>query len=64
MRINLQQINLDIFSNQFFLETILFVLVYTNEGKNAKKSNAQKYHLPNGINKNYNVIINGKNVYD
>ena len=64
MRINLQQINLDIFSNQFFLETILFVLVYTNEGKNAKKSNAQKYHLPNGINKNYNVIINGKNFYD
>ena len=40
MTINLQQINLDIFSNQFFLETILFVLVYTNEGNNAKKSNA------------------------
>ena len=64
MTINLQQINLDIFSNQFFLETIFFVLVYTNEGNNAKKSNAQKYHLPNDINKNYNVIINGKNVYD
>ena len=64
MTINLQQINLDIFSNQFFLETILFVLVYANEGNNAKKSNAQKYHLPNVINKNYNVIINGKNVYD
>ena len=64
MRINLQQINLDIFSNHLFLETILFILVYINEGNNAKKSNAQKYHLPNGINKNYNVIINVKNVYD
>ena len=42
----------------------LFVLVYTNEGRNAKRFNAQKHYLPKGIIKNYNVIINGKNFYN
>ena len=42
----------------------MFVLVYTNEANNAKRFNARKYHLRKGIIKNYNVIINGKNLYD
>ena len=42
----------------------LFVLVYKNEANNAKRFNAQKYYLPKGIIKNYNLIINGKNLYD
>ena len=41
-----------------------FVLVYTNEGDNAKRFNARKYYLPKAILKNYNVIINEKNFYD
>ena len=39
----------------------MFVLVYTNEAKNAKRFNARKYYLAKGIIKDYNVIINGKN---
>ena len=42
----------------------VFVLVHTNQGDNAKSFNARKYYLPKGIIKNYNVIINGKNVFD
>ena len=42
----------------------LFVLVYTNQGDNAKSFNARKYCLPKGVIKNYNVIINRKNFYD
>ena len=42
----------------------LFVLVYKNEANNAKRFNVQKYYLPKGIIKNYNLIINGKNLYD
>ena len=42
----------------------LFVLVYTNHGDNSKRFNARKHYLPDGIIKNYNVIINGKNFYD
>ena len=41
----------------------LFVLVYANEGDNAKKFNRKSY-LPNDIIKNYNVIINGNNFYN
>ena len=42
----------------------LFVLVYKNDANNAKRFNAQKYYLPKGKIKNYNLIINGKNLYD
>ena len=42
----------------------LFVLLYTNEGNNAKRFNGRKYYLPKSIIKSYNVIINGKNFYD
>ena len=42
----------------------MFVLVYTNEGDNAKRFNVQKYYLPKGIIKYYNGIINEKKIYD
>ena len=44
-----------------------FVLVYRNnhkKGDNVKKFNSWKSYLPEGIIKNYNVIINGKNFYN
>ena len=40
------------------------VLVYINQGDNAKRFNALKYYLLKGIIKNYNLIINRKNFYD
>ena len=40
----------------------LFVLVYTNPGNSDNRSYAQKYYLTKVIIKNYNVIINGKNL--
>ena len=41
-----------------------FVLIYSNEDDNAKRFKAQRYYLPKGVIKNYNVIINGKNFHD
>ena len=35
-----------------------------NRDNDVKRFNARKYHLPKGIIKNYNVIVNGKNFYD
>ena len=42
----------------------LFVLVYSNLDDNVKRYKAQRYYLPKGVAKNYNIIINGKNFYD
>ena len=41
----------------------LFLLVYSIQGENAKRYKAQRYYLPKGAIKNYNVIINGNNFY-
>ena len=42
----------------------MFVLSYSNKDNNTKRYKAQRYYLPKGIFKNYNVIINEKNSYD
>ena len=42
----------------------LLVLVYTNQNAASRRFKAKIYYLPKGIIDNYNVIINGKNVYD
>ena len=42
----------------------LFVLVYLNQENDSKRFKAKKYYVPKGIVYIYNVIINGKNVYD
>ena len=42
----------------------LFVLVYLNRGNGVKWFKTRRHYLPKGINKSYNVIINGKNLYD
>ena len=42
----------------------LSVLFYSNQNDNAEKFKIRRYYLPKGIIKNYNVIINGKNVTD
>ena len=42
----------------------LFVLAYLNRDKDVKRFKTQIYYLPEGIIKNYNVIINGQNFYD
>ena len=62
--IKIQQMNIDIFSNPILLGLLDYFSAYTNESKSAKRFNAQKYYLPKGILKNYNVIINEKNFYD
>ena len=42
----------------------MVVLFYSNWKNYIKRHNAKKYYLPKGIINNYNVIINGKNLYD
>ena len=42
---------------------ISFVLVYPNLNADSKGFKTWKYYLPKHLIKNYNVIINGKNVY-
>ena len=42
----------------------LFVLIYSNEDTATKRFKSKRYYLLKGIIRNYNVIINGKNVYD
>ena len=45
VRIKTRQTNIDMFSNQNFVEiNRLFVLVYTNEANNTKRFNAAKYY--------------------
>ena len=41
----------------------LFVLVYSDQDNNCKRFKAKRYYLPKGIIGNYDVIINGKNLY-
>ena len=41
----------------------LFILVYSNQDDNSKRSKMQRYYLTRGIIDKYNVIINGKNFY-
>ena len=61
VRIKIQQMNLDILSNQCFVGVnILFVLVYPNPNNDSKRFFAQKQYLPKDIIKNYYVIINEK----
>ena len=43
--------------SSFFGVNRLFVLVYANEANNTKRFNAQKYYLPKGIIKKYNVML-------
>ena len=42
----------------------MFVSVSTNHGINAKRFKARKHYLPKGIIKNYNMIVNGKKIYE
>ena len=42
----------------------MFVLVYLNAANDAKRYSAKTYYLSKDIIKCYNVIVNGKNVYD
>ena len=42
----------------------MFFLVNSNQDGNAKSYKGRRYHLPKGIIKNCNVIINGKHFYN
>ena len=42
----------------------LFILVYPNRNDYVKRFKGKRNYLPEGIIKNYNVIIDGKNFYD
>ena len=56
--------------SRYFLESNfvgvnrLFVSVYSNKDADSKRFKTQKYYLPKGMIKNYNVVISGKNFYD
>ena len=65
MKIRLMNIDikLDLKSNCVRVNR-LFVLVYSNQDNNAKRFKTRRYYLPKVVIDNYNVIINGKNVYD
>ena len=41
-----------------------FVLVYSNKDDNSKRIKTRRYYLPKRVIDEYNVITNGKNVYD
>ena len=41
----------------------MFILVYSNQDDHAKIYEDQRYYLPKGIAKNYNVIMNRNNFY-
>ena len=76
VRIKIWQNTIDIFSNQTLQELTdcLFWFIQSTrqclavikryEEKHKNRYKAQKYYLPKGVNKNYNVIINTKNLYD
>ena len=67
---------IDIFSNQTLQELTgyLFWFIQSTrqclavikryEEKHKKRYKTRRYYLPKGVNKNYNVIINRKNLYD
>ena len=42
----------------------LFALVHSNEDDGSKRFNTRRYYLPKSLIKNYNAIINGKNLYE
>ena len=47
----------------FFGLNRLFALVYTKEDDNVERFKSRRYFLTKGINKNYNVITDGKNFH-
>ena len=58
VRIKIQHINVDIFSNQILLKSIDNL----NRNNDVKQFKIRKYYIPKGIIANYNVIINGKKI--
>ena len=54
--------NIGIFLNQILLEKMDCLFWFFQMKMLLLK--AERYYLPKGIIKNYNVIINGQNVYD
>ena len=60
----IQQMNLDIFSNQNMLKSIDCVLLYSNRYAASRGFKAKRYYLSKGVINNYKVIINEKNFYD
>ena len=61
VRTKIHQMNIDAFFKTNFVGfNSCFVLIYSNQGENAKRFKFQRYDLPKDIIKNYNVITNGK----
>ena len=61
VRTKIHPINIDVFFKPNFVGVNrCFVLVYSNQGENAKRFKFQRYYSPKDIIKNYNVITNGK----
>ena len=64
VRIKTQRINVDIFTNQILQELTDYFFQFIQMLIITKRYKARRYYLPKGVNKNGNVIINGKNFYD
>ena len=65
LRIKIQQMNIDVFSNQILLLSIdYYFLVDWNKDGNSKLFQTRRYYFPESIIKNYNAIINGKDFFD
>lgn len=60
----IQQLNIDISSNQTVRISRFFASVYSNEDNKWNKYKSKIYYLATGIIKNSNVNINGKQFYD
>ena len=63
MRIKIQQINIDIFSNQTLLEPIDCLFSLCKWKNDSKRFKTERYFSLKRIIDNYNVIIKAKNFY-
>ena len=62
VRTKIQQMNIDIFSNKIWFES-LFILVYLNQDASSKRFKNRMYYLSKCKIRNHNAIINGKNFF-
>ena len=63
LRIKIQQMNIDVFSNQTLQELTGRCFMYSIVSKDARRYDALKYYLSKCITKKYNVIVNRKDFF-
>ena len=60
------KMSIDVFLNQTLLQfnKLFFFKLNSNQYDNATRYIARSYYLPKDFIRNYNVIVNGNNLYD